>query len=94
MHVFAFASEVVSALAQAAIDGPSANGPAWIQAGGVALFAGAVWWELRQQRSERRESEKMINATIEKMSQALTAMLERDRFRDTGPIRVPRLPTE
>ena len=59
--------------------------PAWIQAGGVVAFAGAVWFELRGQRK-----------TIERLAALVYALLERDRMRhgDTGPIAIPRTITE
>jgi hypothetical protein len=56
--------------------------PAWLQAGGIVAFAGAVWFELRQQRR-----------TLETLTKIVAALLERDRIRGgTGPIQ--RLPSE
>ncbi len=47
-------------------------------------FAGAVWFELRQQRK-----------TIEKLAAIVYALLERERMQhgDTGPIALPRTVT-
>lgn len=72
LAIMSVALSAMGALAESVPD-PGSLAPAWIQAGGVALFAGSVWWELRAQRQ-----------IIAKMSDAVVAILERDRMRDTG----------
>lgn len=49
--------------------------PAWLQAGGIVAFAGAVWFQLRRQGD-----------ALEKLQAAVVALLERDRMR-SGPMR-------
>lgn len=57
--------------------------PAWLQAGGLLAFAGAVWMELRA-----------LRAIIQQQGEHIAALLEytRDR-RVTPPMGVKRPPT-
>jgi hypothetical protein len=64
----------------------------WVQAGGVVAFAAAVWWELKLQRRERSDRDKEHTTILTSIKETLSALLERERSRETGPIR--RLPTE
>jgi hypothetical protein len=74
----------ITALAQAipAVTDPGTAG--WIQAGSLLAFAGAVLWELRQQRIERRESEHTTRALLNTISMRLAVLLERKRNATPG----------
>lgn len=76
--------------------------PSWVlelaKAGGVTLFALAVWYELRTQRIERIAREKTdderqdrMSVVIGKNTEVLQVLLEHERFR-SGPTRLPTLP--
>lgn len=76
--------------------------PGWVlelaKAGGVTLFAIAVWYELRTQRIERIARDKAdderndrMTAIIGKNTEVLQVLLEHERFR-SGPTRLPTLP--
>lgn len=54
-----------------------ADVPAWLQAGGLLAFAGAVWMELR-----------MLRAAMAKQSEHIAAILEHTRrTTESGPVR-------
>jgi hypothetical protein len=59
--------------------------------GGLIAFAAAVWYELRQQRIERRASDERQDALLSAIREALAALLERERIRDTPPRGVRRV---
>lgn len=76
--------------------------PSWVielaKAGGVTLFALAVWYELRTQRIERIARDKADDErhdrnmqVIANNTQVLTVLVEHERFR-SGPTRLPTLP--
>ncbi len=58
-----------------------------IGGGGLVAFAASVWYELRQQRTERIKSAEQTNAILGAIKDALAALLERDRMRAETPPR-------
>ncbi len=75
--------------------------PAWAQGGGLVLFALAVWYELRQQRTERREDAAAhgkildgVRETVSELGKTVELLLERLRLGDpdlTPPLGNPRI---
>lgn len=60
----------------------------WVQSGGILAFAGAVLWELRQQRNERNQQNKVLTALLHDLNTALSILLDRSgekRRKPTNP---------
>ncbi len=49
----------------------------WIRSGSLLAFAGAVLWELRQQRNERNQQNKMLTALLNDLNSAMAILLDR-----------------
>lgn len=63
-----------------------------IGGGGLIAFAASVWYELRQQRSERARQNEQTNAILlaikdgqAALREIISALLERDRMRASTP---------
>jgi hypothetical protein len=64
----------------------------WVQSGSLLAFAGAVLWELRQQRNERNQQNKMLTALLHDLNTALSILLDRSGVKPRKPTN-PAIPT-
>ena len=57
----------------------------WVQSGSLLAFAGAVLWELRQQRNERNQQNKMLTSLLNDLNTALAILLDRSGVKARKP---------
>lgn len=50
----------------------------WIQSGSLLAFAGAVLWELRQQRNERNQQSKVMAVLLQSLDSSIAILLDRN----------------
>jgi hypothetical protein len=76
-----------------AVDSESASmGWELLKGGSLLAFAAAVLWELRQQRTERNQHNKVINALLGDLNSAMAILLDRAGIKmrkQTHPLGIP-----